>query len=58
MRGMGRLWQAAGTVNAVLAPNLLEQRKFQNLRRDYGEAIRRVHGLGVMISSFARSAPA
>jgi radical SAM superfamily enzyme YgiQ (UPF0313 family) len=25
MRGMGRLWQAAGTVNAVLAPGLLEQ---------------------------------
>src|SRR5438093_9709905 len=71
MRGMGRLWQAAGTVNAVLAPhllepaveaglrslfvgfetlsadNLLEQRKFHNLRRDYGEAIRRLRGLGV-----------
>ena len=25
MRGMGRLWQAAGTVNAVLSPGLLEQ---------------------------------
>ena len=74
MRGMGRLWQAAGTVNAVLAPNLLEravdaglrslfvgfeslspanlleQRKFQNLRRDYTEAIRRLHSLGVMIN--------
>ncbi|HKE87569.1 MAG TPA: radical SAM protein, partial [Vicinamibacterales bacterium] len=74
MRGMGRLWQAAGTVNAVLAPglleravdaglrslfvgfeslstaNLLEQRKFQNLRRDYTEAIRRLHDLGVMIN--------
>jgi radical SAM superfamily enzyme YgiQ (UPF0313 family) len=25
MRGMGRLWQAAGTVNAVLAPSLLER---------------------------------
>src|SRR5436309_363893 len=74
MRGMGRLWQAAGTVNAVLAPgllekavaaglrslfvgfetlnpaNLLEQRKYQNLRRDYGEAIRRLHDLGVMIN--------
>ena len=61
MRGMGRLWQAAGTVNAVLAPglleraveaglrslfvgfetlnpaNLLEQRKYQNLRRDYAD---------------------
>jgi radical SAM superfamily enzyme YgiQ (UPF0313 family) len=74
MRGMGRLWQAAGTVNAVLAPdlleravesglrslfvgfeslstaNLLEQRKFQNLRRDYNAAIRRLHELGVMVN--------
>jgi radical SAM superfamily enzyme YgiQ (UPF0313 family) len=74
MAGMGRLWQAAGTVNAVLLPdllekavkaglrslfvgfeslstaNLLEQRKFQNLRRDYGAAIRRLHDLGVMIN--------
>ncbi len=74
MRGMGRLWQAAGTVNAVLAPDLLEraveaglrslfvgfetlnpdnlteQRKFQNLRRDYRAAIRRLHDLGVMIN--------
>jgi radical SAM superfamily enzyme YgiQ (UPF0313 family) len=74
MRGMGRLWQAAGTVNAVLAPrlleravdsglrslfvgfetintaNLLEQRKYQNMRRDYGAAIRRLHDLGVMIN--------
>src|SRR5262249_30982313 len=74
MRGMGRLWQAAGTVNAVLAPgllerafeaglrslfvgfesltpaNLLEQRKYQNLRRDYSAAIRRLHDVGVMIN--------
>jgi len=74
MRGMGRLWQAAGTVNAVLASglleravhaglrslfvgfetlnpaNLLEQRKYQNLHRDYAEAIRRLHDLGVMIN--------
>ena len=74
MRGMGRLWQAAGTVNAVLAPdlleravraglrslfvgfeslstaNLLEQRKFQNLRRDYNAAIRRLHDLGIMVN--------
>jgi radical SAM superfamily enzyme YgiQ (UPF0313 family) len=74
MRGMGRLWQAAGTVNAVLASNLLEravkaglrslfvgfetlnpenlveQRKYQNMRRDYGAAIRRLHDLGVMIN--------
>jgi hypothetical protein len=74
MRGMGRLWQAAGTVNAVLAPNLLEravaaglrslfvgfetltqanlveQRKYQNLRFDYATAVRRLHDLGVMIN--------
>ena len=74
MRGMGRLWQAAGTVNAVLLPelleravaaglrslfvgfetlnpwNLAEQHKFQNLRRDYAAAIRRLHDLGVMIN--------
>jgi radical SAM superfamily enzyme YgiQ (UPF0313 family) len=74
MRGMERLWQAAGTVNAVLRPglleraaasglrslfvgfesldpwNLTEQRKFQNLRRDYAAAIRRLHDLGVMIN--------
>jgi radical SAM superfamily enzyme YgiQ (UPF0313 family) len=74
MRGMGRLWQAAATVNAILSPGLLEravdagllslfvgfeslspanlreQRKFQNLRRDYTAAIGRLHGLGVMIN--------
>ncbi|HTM03687.1 MAG TPA: radical SAM protein [Vicinamibacterales bacterium] len=74
MRGMGRLWQAAGTVNAILTPgllekavaaglrslfvgfetlnpgNLIEQRKFQNMRRDYGAAIRRLHDHGVMIN--------
>ena len=74
MRGMGRLWQAAGTVNAVLTPgvleravdsglrslfvgfetlnpaNLLEQRKYQNLRRDYAQAASRLHDLGVMIN--------
>ena len=74
MRGMGRLWQAAGTVNAVLAPdlleravdaglrslfvgfetlnpeNLVEQRKYQNMRRDYAAAITRLHDLGVMIN--------
>ena len=74
MRGMGRLWQAAGTVNSVLQPNLLEkavncglrslfvgfettnisnlrgQRKTQNLHSDYGEAVRRLHDLGVMVN--------
>jgi radical SAM superfamily enzyme YgiQ (UPF0313 family) len=74
MRGMGRLWQAAGTVQSVLRPGLLEQaveaglrslfvgfetlspdnlitsNKHQNLNRDYQAAIRRLHGLGVMIN--------
>jgi radical SAM superfamily enzyme YgiQ (UPF0313 family) len=74
MRGMGRLWQAAGTVNTVLAPglmeravqaglrslfvgfeslapeNLVDQRKFQNVKRHYPTAIRRLHDLGVMIN--------
>jgi radical SAM superfamily enzyme YgiQ (UPF0313 family) len=74
MRGMGRLWQAAGTVNAVLAPglleravaaglrslfvgfetltqaNLVEQHKYQNLRRDYAVAVRRLHDLEVLIN--------
>ncbi len=74
MKGMGRLWQAAGTVKSVLAPELLEkavecglrslfvgfetlnpanlreQHKYQNLNRDYTEAIKRLHGLGVMVN--------
>jgi radical SAM superfamily enzyme YgiQ (UPF0313 family) len=74
MRGMGRLWQAAGTVNAVLNPgllekavdaglrslfvgfetlnpdNLVETRKYQNMKRDYAAAVRRLHDLGVMIN--------
>jgi radical SAM superfamily enzyme YgiQ (UPF0313 family) len=74
MRGMRRLWQAAGTVNSVLAPNLLEkavacglrslfvgfettnaenlheQRKTQNIRRDYNAAVKRLHDLGVMVN--------
>ena len=74
MRGMGRLWQAAGTVQAVLRPgllekaaaaglrslfvgfetvnadNLAEQRKWQNIDRDYGAAIRRLHDLGIMVN--------
>jgi radical SAM superfamily enzyme YgiQ (UPF0313 family) len=32
MAGMGRLWQAAGTVDAVLAPDLLEQAVSAGLR--------------------------
>lgn len=74
MKGMGRLWQAAGTVKSVLAPTLLEKaveaglrslfvgfetinptnlrehHKYQNLNRDYSAAIRRLHGLGVMVN--------
>lgn len=74
MAGMGRLWQAAGTVQSVLKPGLLEkavaaglrslfvgfetlnpeslieQRKHQNLHRDYNAAIRRLHDLGVMVN--------
>jgi len=75
MRGLGRVWQAAGTVKSVLAPGLLEkavacglrslfvgfetldpanlreQRKYQNLNRDYATAIRRLHDLGVMVNA-------
>lgn len=75
MRGMGRVWQAAGTVQTILEPGLLEsavncglrslfvgfetldannlreQHKYQNLRRDYDEAVRRLHDLGVMVNA-------
>ncbi|HEY3686631.1 MAG TPA: cobalamin-dependent protein [Streptosporangiaceae bacterium] len=75
MRGMGRLWQAAGTVKSVLAPgllekavdsglrslfvgfetvnaaNLTEQRKWQNIDRDYAAVVRRLHDLGVMVNA-------
>src|SRR5262245_31886262 len=74
MTGMNRLWQAAGTVESVLRPRLLEQavasglrslfvgfetlspvnlrenRKPQNLNRDYARAIARLHELGVMVN--------
>ena len=74
MRGMGRIWQAAATVQSVLRPGLLEraaaaglrslfvgfetlsadnlreQGKLQNLNRDYGAAIRRLHEHGVMVN--------
>jgi radical SAM superfamily enzyme YgiQ (UPF0313 family) len=74
MRGMNRVWQAAGTVASVLRPGLLEraveaglrslfvgfetlspanlreQGKLQNLHRDYGAAIRRLHEHGVMVN--------
>jgi radical SAM superfamily enzyme YgiQ (UPF0313 family) len=74
MTGMGRLWQAAGTVQSILKSGLLEkavasglrslfvgfetlnptnlvqQHKYQNLNRDYNQAIRRLHDLGVMVN--------
>ena len=74
MRGMGRVWQAAGTVQSILRGDLVEkaaraglrslfvgfetlnprslreQNKVQNLDRDYGAAIRRLHSLGVMVN--------
>ncbi len=74
MRGMDRVWQAAGTVSSVLraglleqaveaglrslfvgfetlsADNLREQGKLQNLHRDYGAAIRRLHDHNVMVN--------
>jgi radical SAM superfamily enzyme YgiQ (UPF0313 family) len=75
MAGMGRLWQAAGTVQSVLQPGLIEKaaksglrslfvgfetlgsenlqthHKPQNLGKDYGLAIRRLHDLGVMVNA-------
>jgi radical SAM superfamily enzyme YgiQ (UPF0313 family) len=74
MRGGNRLWQAAATVDAVLAPglleqavaaglrslfvgfetvnapNLAEQRKRQNVGRDYAAVVRRLHDNGVMVN--------
>lgn len=76
MRGMNRVWQAAGTtVQAVMEKGLLEKavscglrslfigfetlnpdnllahRKAHNLRYDYGEAVRRLHDLNVMVNA-------
>jgi radical SAM superfamily enzyme YgiQ (UPF0313 family) len=75
MRGMGRLWQAAGTVSSVLRGELIAKAaacglrslfvgfetlssaalagmgKHHNFVDDYGQAIRRLHELGVMINA-------
>jgi radical SAM superfamily enzyme YgiQ (UPF0313 family) len=75
MAGMGRLWQAAATVDSVLRPGLVEQaaaaglrslfvgfesvnggslaerRKTQNVGRDHGAAVRRLHDHGVMVNA-------
>jgi radical SAM superfamily enzyme YgiQ (UPF0313 family) len=74
MRGMNRLWQAAGTVRSVLTPGLMErasacglrslfvgfetlnpgnlrqEHKLHNRNCDYGQAVRRLHDLGVMVN--------
>lgn len=74
MRGMGRIFQGAATVNSVLdgdliddaaeaglrslfvgfeslsADNLQQSNKRQNLGRDYEQAIKRLHDLGIMIN--------
>ncbi len=74
MKGMKRIWQAAGTVQAVLNSSILEKaaqsgmrslfigfetlhpgnlrehRKYSNVNRDYSEAIKRLHALGVMVN--------
>ena len=74
MKGMGRVWQAAGTVDSILETDLVERavecglrslfvgfeslspdalarsNKRQNLNRNYAEAIRKLHDLGVMIN--------
>jgi radical SAM superfamily enzyme YgiQ (UPF0313 family) len=45
--GLRSLFVGFETVNAA---NLAEQRKWQNIDRDYGAAIRRLHDLGVMVN--------
>lgn len=74
MVGMGKVFQGASTVQAILKPNLLEKAaaagmrsvfvgfetldpgnlsehdKYQNLNRDYGAAIKRVHDCGIMVN--------
>lgn len=75
MIGMNRLWQAAGTVESVLKPGLMEkavksglrslfigfetldpsnleaQGKYHNLKESYDSAIKKLHGMGVMINA-------
>ncbi|HXB90902.1 MAG TPA: radical SAM protein [Puia sp.] len=74
MKGMGRVFQGASTIDAVLRGNLIEaaaeagmrsvfvgfetlsrnnliqSNKRQNIGKDYEEAIRRLHSLGIMIN--------
>jgi radical SAM superfamily enzyme YgiQ (UPF0313 family) len=46
--GLRSLFVGFETVNAA---NLAEQRKYQNIGRDYEAAIRRLHDLGVMVNA-------
>lgn len=74
MKGMGRVFQGASTIDAILRGNLVEKaaeaglrsvfvgfetlnpynlqqsNKKQNLGKDYTEAIKRLHSLGIMIN--------
>jgi radical SAM superfamily enzyme YgiQ (UPF0313 family) len=74
MKGMNRVFQAAGTVDSILRGNLIEKaaaaglrslfvgfetftegnllqsNKKQNLRKDYHNAVQRLHDLGIMIN--------
>src|SRR6266566_1394106 len=45
--GLRSLFVGFETVNSA---NLQDQRKYQNIGRDYAEAIRRLHDLGVMVN--------
>ena len=45
--GLRSLFVGFETLNPA---NLREQRKYQNLDRDYAAAIRRLHDLGVMVN--------
>jgi radical SAM superfamily enzyme YgiQ (UPF0313 family) len=75
MRGMGRIFQGAATIDSILRGDLVERaadaglrsifvgfeslqsqsleqsNKRQNIGRDYGQAIDRLHGLGIMINA-------
>lgn len=74
LKGMNRVFQAAGTVDSILRGNLIERaaeaglrslfvgfetfspdnlrqsNKKQNLEKDYGKAVSRLHSLGIMIN--------
>lgn len=75
MKGMGRLFQGAATVESIISSNLIEKaaeaglrslfvgfetfspenlkqsNKKQNLEKDYTQAVKRLHSLGIMINA-------